>query len=42
MISNSFDIDFIHGDIHDRSCKKNNLSNVSETETKANLSRMTL
>ena len=22
MISNSLDIDFIHGDIHDRSCKK--------------------
>ena len=22
MISNSLDIDFFHGDIHDRSCKK--------------------
>ena len=28
MISNSLDIDFIHGDIHGRSCKKYSLDYV--------------
>ena len=30
VISNSLDIDFIHGDIHDRSCKKRTYLNIRQ------------
>ena len=36
VISNSFDIDFIHGDIHDRSCKNSVFKRYSEIVTLTN------
>ena len=36
VISNSLDIDFIHGDIHGRSCKKLLIFHTSLSESREN------